>query len=243
MNWDAVIWVTLAIVGAALIVGGFVLFRGARTVGPRAAGGSALAAGLAMWAVLLMTVPFGVTGESPDPIVRTTGSASDTVPDDPTAEPTGALADDVTVLLLAGEVATVAGVDGLSTERVDQKAAAAAVDPAQVEHIDSFDSLSFGSLTGSRFVVLTAVHFDSEMAATERIGLLLADSSRYRPLDVPIGDASGGAEPNANGIGSLIAFKMGEWTIALHTAQPDGTQPLVTMDGLHSLAEIVAGRL
>ena len=56
MDIGFIIWLVLAIVGAALIAGGIVLvFRGNKT-GTRAWGAAAIAAGVVMWAIILLTV-------------------------------------------------------------------------------------------------------------------------------------------------------------------------------------------
>ncbi len=70
MDWGAVIQLILAILGAAFIVGGIVAYRGSVGTGVRAFGASAVAAGVVMWAVVLLTVPVSTTGGgSPNPIV------------------------------------------------------------------------------------------------------------------------------------------------------------------------------
>ena len=71
MDWDTVIQLTLAIVGAALIVGGIIAYRGSTRTGTRAFSSSVIAAGVVMWVVVLITVPVSVTGEGPmDPIIE-----------------------------------------------------------------------------------------------------------------------------------------------------------------------------
>ena len=65
MNWEFIIPATLAIVGAALIAGGFVAFRGTRTAGVRAFAASAVAGGVVMWAVVVLTTPLSVTTSGP----------------------------------------------------------------------------------------------------------------------------------------------------------------------------------
>ena len=69
MDWGAVIQLTLAILGAMLIAGGIVGYRGSARTGVRAFGAAAVAGGVVMWAVVLFTVPVSSTGESADPIV------------------------------------------------------------------------------------------------------------------------------------------------------------------------------
>ena len=70
MDWGAVIQLVLAILGAALITGGIVAYRGSVRTGARAFGASAVAAGVVMWAVVLLTVSVSTTGGgSPEPTI------------------------------------------------------------------------------------------------------------------------------------------------------------------------------
>ncbi len=50
----------LSILGAALIAGGIVTYRGSAMVQFRALGAALIAAGVAMWLVILMTIPVSV---------------------------------------------------------------------------------------------------------------------------------------------------------------------------------------
>lgn len=69
MEWDLVFWIVLAVLGAALVVGGIVAYRGSRSTGGRAGGAALVAAGVAMWAIILVTVPVSSSsGEAPSPI-------------------------------------------------------------------------------------------------------------------------------------------------------------------------------
>ena len=71
MDWGSVIWLILAILGAASIVGGIVAYRGSTTVGVRAFGAATVAAGVVMWAVILVTVPVSTSsGDAPSPSVE-----------------------------------------------------------------------------------------------------------------------------------------------------------------------------
>lgn len=70
MEWDSIVWILLAIFGAASIVGGVVAYRGSTGTGGRAAGAALAAAGIAMWAIILVTVPVSSSsGDAPSPIV------------------------------------------------------------------------------------------------------------------------------------------------------------------------------
>ena len=70
MDWGSIVWLILAVLGAASIVGGIVAYRGSVSTGGRAAGAALVAAGVVMWAVVLVTVPVSSSGgESPAPII------------------------------------------------------------------------------------------------------------------------------------------------------------------------------
>ncbi|UCG83589.1 MAG: hypothetical protein JSW38_01865 [Dehalococcoidia bacterium] len=71
MNWDAIIWMILSILGAALIIGGIVAYRGSQRTAVRAFVAAAIAAGLVMWAIVIVTVPVSGTGHgSPEPTIH-----------------------------------------------------------------------------------------------------------------------------------------------------------------------------
>jgi hypothetical protein len=65
MDWGSIIILSLAILGAGMIAGGVVSYRGSTRVGVRAFGAAAVAAGVAMWAVVLIATPLSSGGEGP----------------------------------------------------------------------------------------------------------------------------------------------------------------------------------
>lgn len=70
MDWGSIVWLILAVLGAASIVGGIVVYRGSGSTGGRAAGAALAAAGVVMWAVILVTVPVSTSSSNaPSPIV------------------------------------------------------------------------------------------------------------------------------------------------------------------------------
>ncbi|MAZ64378.1 MAG: hypothetical protein CL895_08990 [Dehalococcoidia bacterium] len=125
------------------------------------------------------------------------------------------------------EVSAVAGGINLKIEYRDLKAKASAVDPAQVEHMDSFAVLSS----------------DSEEAAATHMALMTGPDSGMHDMDETIGDASVSLEANQGGMGSVVAFKKGEWVVSLHTSHPNGDTPLMDRAALENLARAVTGRL
>ena len=57
MNWDFIFQVTLAVLGAALMVGGIVAYRGSVRNGVRSFAASGIASGVVMLAIVVMTIP------------------------------------------------------------------------------------------------------------------------------------------------------------------------------------------
>ena len=78
MDWGAIIQLSLAILGAGLIVGGIVAYRGSTRTGLRAFSAGSVAAGAVMLAVVLFTLPVSSSGDgSPDPTVTKVEVAAD----------------------------------------------------------------------------------------------------------------------------------------------------------------------
>jgi len=76
MNWDALMWVLLSIFGAALVIGGIVAYRGIQRTGLRALAAAGVAAGIVMWAIVLVTIPVSGTQQgSPEPVQHLQGPA------------------------------------------------------------------------------------------------------------------------------------------------------------------------
>ena len=62
-------------------------------------------------------------------------------------------------------------------------------------------------------------------------------------MDPPIGESSAQVLINDRGLGGSLVFIMGDKVIPLHTAQPDGQPPLVPLEDIERLAELIASRL
>ncbi len=77
MDWGFILQVTFAVLGAALIVGGFVAYRGSARTGVRAFAAAAIASGVVIVFIVGMTLPLSSTSDgSPDPVIETGGRAS-----------------------------------------------------------------------------------------------------------------------------------------------------------------------
>ena len=80
--------VVLSVLGGALIAGGLVGYRASRTAGGKVVSAAGIAAGLAMWAVILFVVPVS-SGAGADESVQPSPSAEATA----IVEPSSGLAD------------------------------------------------------------------------------------------------------------------------------------------------------
>ena len=65
MDWGWIIIFGLAIVGAALIAGGVVAYRGTTRSASKVLGAMGIAAGVVMWGIVAMVVPVFTTSAAP----------------------------------------------------------------------------------------------------------------------------------------------------------------------------------
>ena len=81
LNFGALIWLFMAVLGTALLVGGFFLYRGSKTGGTRAMAAASMAAGVTLWALLLFTVPVSRSIEyQPGPAVELGSTPTELLP-------------------------------------------------------------------------------------------------------------------------------------------------------------------
>ena len=237
MDWGVVVLIILGIVGAALIVGGFVAYRGSRRTGVRAFGAAGAAAGIVMWVIILMALPISSSdNKSPSPSVVTVGVDS-TITEDK-----------VMTLLTEEDVRRVLTAQvPLTTRFYDYKSLAGA-DAAQVENMDRWYGLVVGTAEGDKGITLSVMDFDSAASAQDHFERMKAEMKSestpgMRDILPPIGNAALEVEVNAQGIGSILVFLNGDNLVQLHTSQPDDQESLLSLEGLKELAELVASRL
>ncbi len=130
----------------------------------------------------------------------------------------------------------------LDTELRDFKEMAERIEPAQVEKIDSWYGLTLEAADGTKGMTFSVIDFDSESAALDHYGTMTSEPG-LQGMASPIGEASAQVEVNANGIDSMLVFLKGDKVVSLHTAQPEGQEPLLSLESLEELAELVASRL
>jgi len=114
------IWITLIVLGAALIAGGIVAYRGSRRTGVRAFSAAGIAAGIVMWAIVVITIPVSSSdNKSPSPTVNVVSAITE---------------ESFTTLLAEGDVQGVlTTVLPLTTRFYDYKEMAAVTFAPQVE--------------------------------------------------------------------------------------------------------------
>ena len=61
MDWGAVIWIILSILGAALVAGGIVAYRRSTGTGVKSFGAASIAAGIVMWVIVIVAIPVSGT--------------------------------------------------------------------------------------------------------------------------------------------------------------------------------------
>ena len=114
----------------------------------------------------------------------------------------------------------------LMTEVRDFKDMAGRVDPSQVEKMDSWYGMTIEAADGGQGMTFSVIDFDSTSSAQDHFEKMKSETPGMQAMDTPIGDASSEIDVNAQGIGSMLVFKKGDKVVSLHTAQPEGQQPL-----------------
>ena len=146
-------------------------------------------------------------------------------------------------LLTVDDVLEVTSLPVKFTGVQDFRAMAASADPAQVREIDSWLGLGFQQTDGDQWISLTVVEFETFEAASTYYDRVRADDG-LEIVEEIAGVASAAAEPNAQGIGAMVAFLKGDKVVTLHSVMPLGqVNTLVDLQGLIRLARAVERRL
>jgi len=241
MDWGTVVWIVLGVVGAGLIFGGIVAYRGTKKSGIQALAAGLIASGLVMWAVIGFTIPASTSsdgGEPPAPV-----AALGVVSTDAVTLP-ALRRDDVSALLTVEDVNLIAvGDSALTVEYRDGEAMAARVDASQVVEIESWFTSGFQSLDPIRGLTFSVIDFRSTKAAQEHFENVISETPGLIFMDPPIGDISANVVFNGAGLGSIIMYRLGDRFVSLHTAQVGEVEPLMPLAGLEELAQLVESRI
>ncbi len=137
----------------------------------------------------------------------------------------------------------VASKDSVEAQYRDFRELTNRADPSQVENIESWYGLTLTSGDGTKALSFSVVDFDSVSSARSHYEKLKMATPGMQDMDPQIGEASAQVLINDQGLGGSLVFIKGDKVIPLHTAQPEGQQPLVPMDGIERLARLIASRL
>ncbi len=148
-----------------------------------------------------------------------------------------------TLLTLEGDVRGLLVTDQeIQVDVLDTRALAGSVDAEDVLQIESWYTVTFETPDRNKRMIMSVIDYVSEAAALSRLEVLRSDLP-IQIMDPPIGDESFQVLENEIGVGGLIVFKKGDKAVTLHTAQRDGEDYLVNLEGLEELARRVAGKL
>ena len=119
-------------------------------------------------------------------------------------------------------------------------------EPAEVENMDSWYGLVFEAADGTKGIRFLAIDFDSTASAQDYFEKMKSEAPPgMQEMVTPIGDASASVEVdlNAGGPGSILVFVHGDKVVQLLSGQSDDQEPLLSLEGLEELPELVASRL
>ena len=109
--------------------------------------------------------------------------------------------------------------------------------------MDSWYGMTIEAADGGPGVTFSVVDFGSKSSAEDHYVAVASETSVLRQMTPPIGDISHQAEVNAEGIGSMLVFTSGDKVVSIHTMQSEGNGPLLSLERLTELAELLASRL
>ncbi len=235
LDMGLVFIVLLPVLGAALIGGGVVAYRGSTAVMARAFSAASVVAGLAMWFVIASVTITSSSGTAPRPVIMTSAVSGEA----PTVSKQTFLhlltARDVEPLL-AAEVA-------LTTSYTDFKEMAENVDPAQVGNMDSWYSLTIETAGRADGITFTLIDFDSPASASAHFEKMRSAKKAPPELEASFGGSAYRVEMNFQSIGSMLVVVKGDKLLSFNTVISEGQPPLVTLEGLDELAALVVSRL
>jgi hypothetical protein len=128
---------------------------------------------------------------TPEPTLSPTSEPTPVPPGDPSLSEQNFVA-----LLTADDISGLSGAT-IGAEIMDFRALAEGVDPAQVEHIESWYGLTIGGQQSGSQASLAVMDFDSVSSANAHYELVSTEAPRLAPTVPLVGDASVGVEINA----------------------------------------------
>ena len=227
--------VLLPVLGAALIGGGIVAYRGSTAVMARAFSAASVVAGLAMWFVIASVTITSSSGTAPEPVVVGSVISGGT----PTVSEQTFLN-----LLTVGDVERLLEAEvSLTTSYRDLKEMAENVDATQVVNIDSWFGLTLETPGSADGLTFTLIDFDSPTAASAHFEKMRSAKKAPPEPEASFGGTAYRVQMNFLGIGSMLVVVKGDKLLSFDTAISEGQPPLVTLEGLDELAALVVTRL
>ncbi len=127
----------------------------------------------------------------------------------------------------------------------DTKALVSSADSDAVSGVEAWYTIAFESLDRNKQMLMSVIDFESGEGATQHLETMRSNLPDFpvETIDPPLGDESFRIQVDEVGVGVLLVFKKGDKAVTLHTAQPDGDEPLVNLEGLEELARNVERKL
>ncbi len=234
LNMGFIFVAVLGVLGAALIGGGIVAYRGSTAVMARSFSAASVVAGLVMWFIIASLTITSSSGTAPEPVVTAVKSGGV-----PTVSKQTFLH-----LLTAGDVEELLQAEApLTTSYRDFKEMAEDTDPAQVVNIDSWFGLTIetpGSAEGMTFSLTDFYSPTSASAQFEKMRL----AKKARPdAEASFGGSAYRVEINFGSIGSMLVVVKGDKLLSFNTLITEGRPALLPLADLEQLAELVMSRM
>ena len=234
LDMGLVFIVLLLILGAALIGGGIVAYRGSTSVMARAFSAASVVGGLAMWFVIASVTITSSSGTAPEPFVVTSVKLGEV----PTVSKQTFLH-----LLTAGDVEELLPEVLLTTSYRNLKEMAENTDPAQVVNIDSWFGLTIENPGGAEGMTFSLIDFDSSTSAGAQFEKMRFAKKARPDVEASFGGSAYRAEINFGSIGSMLVVVKGDKLLSFNTLISEGQPALLPLEGLDELAELVMSRL
>ncbi len=235
LDMGLVLIILLPVLGAALIGGGIVAYRGSTAVMARAFSAASVVAGLAMWLVIASVTITSSSGTAPEPVIVASAISSDALP---VSKQT------FLHLLTAGDVERLLAADvPLTTSYRDYKEMAENTDPAQVGKVDSWFGLTIETAGSADGLTFTLIDFDSPTSASAHFEKMRSAKKAPPESEASFGGSAYRVEMNFQSIGSMLVVVKGDKLLSFNTVISEGQPPLVTLEGLDELAALVVSRL
>jgi len=236
LNMGLIFLVLVPVLGAALIAGGIVAYRGSTGVMARAFSAASVVAGTAMWLIIASVTIFSTSsGTAPEPVVVTSVKSSDALTVSKQTFLHLLMAEDIEQMLPA-EVS-------LTTSYRDLKELTGDVDPEKVVNIDSWFDLTIESDDSPNAITFALIDFDSPASASTHFEKMRSAKKAIPKVETSYSGSSYSVEMNFVTIGSMLVVVKGDKLISFQTVKPEDQPALFTLENLDELATLVVSRL